>query len=339
MKLYAGIDLHSNNSVIDLLDEKDKVIYDKRLPNKLPTILSALSPYQAQIESIAIESTFNWYWLVDGLIDAGYCVHLVNTAAVQTYSGLKYTDDNHDARWLAHLLRLNILPTGYIYPKKERAIRDLLRKRFQMVRLQTLNILSIQNLFARNTGGSLNSNIIKKMTVKDIASYLPNEDHALAMRCNLSVLQQCHKQIKQLESEILQRVNLRNEFKMLLTVPGIGKILALTIMLETGEIRRFDKAGNFASYARCVQSKRVSNGKKKGENNRKNGNKYLSWAFVEAAHFSIRYSETIKRFYQRKSSKTKKVIAIKAVAHKLARACFYIMRDNVEFDINKAFTS
>jgi transposase len=110
-------------------------------------------------------------------------------------------------------------------------------------------------------------------------------------------------------------------------------------MLETGDIHRFEKAGNFASYARCVQSKRVSNGKKKGENNRKNGNKYLAWAFVEAAHFSIRYSETIKRFYQRKCAKTKKVVALKAVAHKLARACFYVMRDNVEFDVNKAFTS
>lgn len=338
MKLYAGIDLHSNNSVIDLLDEKDKVIFDKRLPNELPTILSALSPYQAQIQSIAIESTFNWYWLVDGLIDAGYSVQLVNTAAVQVYSGLKYTDDNHDARWLAHLLRLNILPTGYIYPKADRAIRDLLRKRSQMVRLQTLNILSIQNLVARNIGCSIKSNTIKRMTIEDVPSYLPNEAHALAMRCNLSVLQQCHEQIKILESAVLKRVRLRPEFQSLLTVPGIGKILALTIMLETGDIHRFHKAGNFASYSRCVQSKRVSNGKKKGENNRKNGNKYLAWAFVEAAHFSIRYSDTIKRFYQRKSSKTKKVIAIKAVAHKLARACFYVMRDKVEFDINKAFT-
>lgn len=338
MKLYAGIDLHSNNSVIDLLDEKDKVIYDKRLPNELPAILSALSPYQSQIQSIAIESTFNWYWLVDGLMDAGYRVHLVNTAAVQTYSGLKYTDDNHDARWLAHLLRLDILPTGYIYPKEERAIRDLLRKRSQMVRLQTLNILSIQNLVARNTGNSMKSNTIKRMKAEDVTSYLPNNDHALAMQCNLSVLQQCHEQIKILEKAILERIQLRPEFQFLLTVPGIGKILALTIMLETGDIQRFDKAGNFASYARCVQSKRISNGKKKGENNRKNGNKYLSWAFVEAAHFSIRYSDTIKGFYQRKCTKTKKVVALKAVAHKLARACFYVMRDKVEFDVNKAFT-
>ena len=124
MKLYAGIDLHSNNSVIDLLDEKDKVIYNKRLPNDLPKILTELSPYQSQIEAIAIESTFNWYWLVDGLMEQGYRVHLVNTAAVQTYSDLKYTDDNHDARWLAHLLRLNILPTGYIYPKKRYGVKS-----------------------------------------------------------------------------------------------------------------------------------------------------------------------------------------------------------------------
>jgi len=338
MKLYAGIDLHSNNSVIDLLDEKDKVIYNKRLPNDLPTILSELSSYQPQIEAIAIESTFNWYWLVDGLMEAGYHVHLVNTAAVQTYSGLKYTDDNHDARWLAHLLRLNILPTGYIYPKVDRAIRDLLRKRTQMVRMQTTNLLSIQNLVARNTGGSIKSNLIKKMTAEDVALQLPNDDHALAMSCNLSVLQKCQEQVKMLESEIIKRIRLRPEFQLLLTVPGIGKILALTIMLETGDISRFNKAGNFASYARCVQSKRMSNDKKKGENNRKNGNKYLAWAFVEAAHFSIRYSDTIKSFYQRKCAKTKKVIAIKAVAHKLARACYYVIRDNVEFDVNKAFT-
>jgi transposase len=122
MKLYGGIDLHSNNSVINLLDERDKVVYNKRLPNDLPTILSELSPYQSQIEGLAVESTFNWYWLVDGLMEEGYEVHLVNTAAVQTYTGLKYTNDAHDARWLAHLLRLGILPTGYIYPKEERAV-------------------------------------------------------------------------------------------------------------------------------------------------------------------------------------------------------------------------
>jgi transposase len=337
MKLYAGIDLHSNNSVINLLDESDKVVYNKRLPNDLPTILLALSPYQSQIEGVAIESTFNWYWLVDGLMEEGYPIHLVNTAAVQTYNGLKHTNDAHDARWLAHLLRLGILPTGYIYPKEERAVRDLLRKRAQLVRMRTTNLLSIQNLYTRNTGESLSGDAIKRLTPEDVALLLPCEDHALALNCNLSVLQQCREQITIIEKSVLKRARLRPEFQSLLTVPGIGRILALTIMLETGDIRRFDKAGNFASYARCVDSNKFSNGKKKGENNRKNGNKYLAWAFVEAANFSIRYSDTIKSFYQRKSAKTKRVIAIKAVAHKLARACFYVMRDNVEFDVKKAF--
>jgi transposase len=337
MKLYGGIDLHSNNSVINLLDERDKVVYNKRLANDLPTILSELSPYKAQIEALAVESTFNWYWLVDGLMEQGYRTHLVNTAAVQTYSGLKYTNDQHDARWLGHLLRLGILPTGYIYPKEERAVRELLRKRAQMVRMRTTNLLSIQNLFARNTGESVSSDAIKRMAVEDVALLLPDEDLAMALGCNLSVLQQCQAQIKIVERSVLKRARLRPEFQMLLTIPGIGQILALTIMLETGDIGRFAKAGNFASYARCVDSKRLSNNKKKGENNRKNGNKYLAWAFVEAANFSIRYSDTIKGFYQRKCAKTKRVIAIKAVAHKLARACFFVMRDNVEFDVKKAF--
>jgi len=337
MKLYGGIDLHSNNSVICLLDEQDKVAYSKRLPNDLPTILSELSPYQLQIDALAVESTFNWYWLVDGLIEQGYRIQLVNTTAVQTYSGLKYTNDAHDARWLAHLLRLGILPTGYIYPKEERAVRDLLRKRTQMVRLRTTNLLSIQNLIARNLGESISGDELKRMKVEDVALLIPHEDHALALSCNLSVLQQCHQQIKILERAVLKRVRLRSEYQTLLTVPGIGRILALTIMLETGDIGRFEKAGNFASYARCVQSKRLSNNKKKGENNRKNGNKYLAWAFVEAAHFSIRYSDIIKGFYQSKAAKTKKVVAIKAVAHKLARACYYVMRDNVAFDVKKAF--
>ena len=121
------------------------------------------------------------------------------------------------------------------------------------------------------------------------------------------------------------------------TVPGIGEILALTIMLETGDIRRFASVGNFASYCRCVGSQKISNGKKKGQGNTKNGNKYLAWAFIEAANFAIRFSGTINGFYQRKKAKTKGVVALKAVAHKLCRACYYIMRDQVPFNITKAF--
>src|SRR5262245_53365818 len=103
MPLYGGIDLHADNSVIVLLNEQDEVIYQKRLPNNLTTILGQLAPYHTELQGVVVESTYNWYWLVDGLMEASYRVHLANPAAIQQYSGLKYTDDHSDARWLAHL--------------------------------------------------------------------------------------------------------------------------------------------------------------------------------------------------------------------------------------------
>jgi transposase len=134
MELYAGIDLHSNNSVVSVLDEQDRTVYAKRPPNDLDAIVALLRACAGALRGAAVESTYNWYWMVDGLQAAGFTVHLVNTAAVKQYDGLKHGGDFSDARHLAHLLRLGILPVGYIYPREERAVRDLLRKRSQLVR-------------------------------------------------------------------------------------------------------------------------------------------------------------------------------------------------------------
>ncbi|OVE76567.1 IS110 family transposase [bacterium F11] len=337
MKLYCGIDLHSNNSLVVVIDEEDRVVYQKRLSNDLSLIQKELSPFRMAIQGVAVESTFNWYWLVDGLMEAGLKVHLVNTAAVEQYEGLKYTDDDHDARWLAHLLRLGILPTGYIYPKDKRPIRDLLRKRSQLVRYRTAQILSIQNLMSRNTGRSIKDNDIGKLSGEKIDTLYSDTNLALAMKANLLVKECLNKQIQQLEKTVLKNAKIEPTFRPLLSVDGIGKVLGLTIMLETGDVNRFEKVGNYASYCRCVSSRKISNGKKKGEGNRKNGNKYLSWAYVEAAHFAIRYNERIKRYYQKKMAKKNKIIAIKAVAHKLSRACYHILKDQVPFDVERAF--
>ena len=129
MSLYAAIDLHSNNSVLAIIDEADKPVRQRRLANDLPIILKELEPFRDEVAGIVVESTYNWYWLVDGLKAHGYCVHLANTAAVPQYAGLKYSGDESDARHLAHLLRLGILPEGYIYPREDRPIRVLLRRR------------------------------------------------------------------------------------------------------------------------------------------------------------------------------------------------------------------
>jgi transposase len=330
MKLYGGIDLHSNNHYLSIIDENDNRMFKKRLKNDLRNTLEVLEPFKQQLVGIAVESTFNWYWLVDGLMDAGYKMHLVNTSAVKQYEGLKHTDDKHDAFWLSHLLRLGILPTGYIYPKEQRPIRDLLRKRLQLVGQRTTHVLSVQNQYWRNTGVRLKSEDIKRIE-DDLLSSVDDSNLFMAMNSNLLVINILNQQIETIEKAIQRQCKLAPEYKLLKTVYGVGVILALTIMLETGEIGRFPTVGDFASYSRCVDSRKTSNGKKKGEGNSKCGNKYLAWAFVEAAHFATRYYDPARRFFQRKQSQRNAIVAIKALAHKLARASYYVMRDQVPF--------
>jgi transposase len=337
MVLYAGIDLHSNNNVVVVQDAQDQVVGRARLANDLGTVLQWLAPYQADLAGVVVESTYNWYWLVDGLMEAGYPVHLANTVAIQQYDGLKYRDDTSDARWIGTLLRLGQLPTGYIYPRRERGIRDLLRKRSQLVRQATMNLLSIQNQFARNRGQGLSANRIKQLTCEAVDDGFEDANVALAIQSNLRVLGCLYEQIGILEDAVHGQVKLRPHYRRLLSVPGIGKILALTIMLETGDINRFRTVGNYVSYSRLVGSSYLSNYKRKGRGNTKNGNAYLCWAFVEAANFGVRYCERIRRYYQRKETRTKRIVALKAVAHKLARACYFMIKDDMAFDITRAF--
>ena len=172
MKLYGGIDLHSNNSVIHLIDENGVSHFRKRVVNDLENIVALLTPYRDSLVGLVVESTYNWYWLVDGLMDAGFTVHLANTAAIQQYSGLKHGDDDSDADWLANMLRLSILPTGYIYPKEQRMVRDLLRKRMQLVQQKTQNMLSIQGLYDRHLNRRVNSNKLKQLTPAQLANNL-----------------------------------------------------------------------------------------------------------------------------------------------------------------------
>jgi transposase len=334
---FCGIDLHSNNSVVVISDEEDRIVYQRRLPNELRQILAVLALYRSELAGVVVESTYNWYWLVDGLMEAGYQVHLANTTAIKKYEGLKYSGDTTDAAYLAQLLRLGLLPEGYIYPREARAGRDLARKRMQLVRYRTAQILAIENILARQTGGRMSSKTIKRTSAEQVDALGFAPDVALAMKANLAVSQALQKQIDVLESRLHERVKLREEYRLLKTAPGIGETLATTIMLETGTVTRFARVGNFSSYCRCVESLRESNGRKKGEGNAKNGNKYLAWAFVEAAQFARRFCPEAKRFYERKKRQRNAIVATKALAHKLARACYHILREQQPFDVKRCF--
>ena len=332
MQLYCGLDLHSTNTYLGVLDSDFKRVFKKRVSNNLEFILQTLQPFREQLKGIVVESTYNWYWLVDGLMDAGYnCVHLANPSAIKQYEGLKHSDDQHDAFFLAQLLILGILPQGYIYPKKDRPVRDLARKRMFLSQHKTAHLLSLQSLIARCCGQRIRANQIRQFTEADLRQLFKEEHLLLCAQANLDNIVFLKQQIHRLEAVITQKLKLNKQFKYLLTVPGIGKILAMTIMLEVGDIGRFAKVGNFTSYCRCAPTQRLSAGKCKGSGNRKNGNRYLSWAFSEAAQLGRRYNPAFRRYYDRKAAQSNTIVASRALSNKLARICYYIMRDQVRF--------
>ena len=320
-----------------MINEDNKVLYKQRHGNDVPTILSALDPFKKDIQGVVVESTYNWYWLVDGLMDAGYRVHLANVSAIKQYEGLKQIDDKRSSLWLANLLRLNILPTGYIYPKEERPTRDLLRKRLHLVRHRTSHVLSVKNILARNLGVRMKSEEVKKLSTSEIKTLFPDPEMRVAVAASVGLITHLENEIKGIEAMITRKLKIRKEFIKLLTMPGIGQILGLTIMLEVGHIDRFPTVGDYSSYCRCVRSIRTSNGKITGYGNRKSGNKYLSWAYVEAANYARRFHEVVRGYYERKMARTNRIVAIKAVSHKLARASYYVMRDTVDYDQARLF--
>jgi transposase len=338
MELYCGIDLHSTRSWIAILDKEMSVVKQAKFDNDLGTIVGFLEPYRSEMAGIAVESTYNWYWLVDGLMDAGHRVHLTNTNASQQYKGLKYLDDRHDARWLAKMLCLGILPEGYIQPREDRAIRDLLRRRAFLVQKKVSLLLAMRGAFECRTGLRSSSKEMKKWTPAEIEAVVTDEAAALGITCLIKPVQAISEQIASLEEEALKRGKLREEFTLLKTVWGIGDILGLTIMYEVGDISRFRKVGDFASYCRCVKSDWRTNGKPKGSGNTKNGNPHLSWAFSEAAHFAVCHYERARRYKQRKQAKTKAIVAIRALAHKLARASYWVMKRHEPFDPDRLFS-
>jgi transposase len=199
-------------------------------------------------------------------------------------------------------------------------------------------INSLQGIVARNCGCSLSGKKMKQTSENHVAPLLAgNEDLALSGEVSKQSIDDLSRQIVKIEKICAGRVQLMPQYQGLLTIPGIGTILALTIMLETGPIERFKRVGDYSSYCRKVPSRWTSNDKRKGRGNSKNGNKYLSWAFAEAAEFARRYNDRAKAFFNRKAAKTQATLAYAALSHKLARAAYYIMRDNVAFDDKKLF--
>lgn len=335
-KLYAGADLHGNNVFLSLIDGGGREIYRRRVKANLTAVNEALDPYWPRIEALGVESTFNWYWLVDGLQAQGRDVRLGNPAKMTPYEGIKNTDDHTDARWLAEQLRLGVFPASYVYPRAIRGVRDALRRRQLFVRQRIQAMLSLEGLMVRYGLEAPGTYALKKWTLREIEATGLEPFVQLQLRTLLGALQDSERRVKEIEATVKTFLQPIAPFGRIQQVPGIGEILGMTIVLESGDFARFANAGCYASYCRTVQSRRESNGKKKGENNRRNGNPHLAWAFIEAATFAPRFEPQIQSWCDRKKRQRNSVVARKALACKLAKAVWHVMNGK-DFDMRMLF--
>ena len=334
MKFYCGIDLHARDSFVCIIDDNDRVLLKERIDNRLELFLYHLNSFTPR-PSVVVESTLNWYWLVDGLMDAGFEVTLAHTLGLYMITGAKVKTDKRDAFNLARLLRLDAIPKAYIYPKDKRPTRDLLRKRSRLVTLRAAEYGNVRRMLLQQGIVSRSLTEIKHLDEEQISHYF---EHPI-IRCHcLMEIERIHfftRQVKILEEIILGTVEDQPTFELLQTIPGIGKILALTVLYETGDIDRFPSAKHYSSYSRVVPGIAQSGNAIKRGRGSKQGNPHLKWAFTQAATLAIRYYAPIRKFRQthmnRRKSRAKKLISISIVAHKLAIAAYYVQKNQVSY--------
>src|SRR6266571_4385761 len=195
-KVVAGIDLHSNNVVIGIMDMDGKRVASQKVSCELKEVAKFLAPYEKRLEQIAVESTYNWYWLVDGLRALKYPVVLANPAGMEQYSGIKHADDTNDAFFLAELLRLKILPTGYIYDEQLRPVRDLLRRRMLLVHQRTALMLSFKSLYTRTTGQEMTLTDLKALEIKEAPELYDHPANQLIAGMQIKHIEQLSESIE-----------------------------------------------------------------------------------------------------------------------------------------------
>jgi len=254
-------------------------------------------------------------------MDSGYPVHLANPLATSAVSRLKHADDRHDAYWLAQMLRLGSLPQGYIYPKEERPVRDLLRKRRHLVKLRT----SFDSQFTEHRQSQLRGEVFGESSHPvergwGKSSFGGKEDLALAGQSSKEMIDQLTRQIRKIEGVIVKRIEMKRHLPVPAQPSGVGKDIGLDHYAGDRADCPVCPGGDYASYCRKVPSRWTATTSRKEKGTRKNGNKYLAWAFSEAAEFARRYDEQARSYYTRKMRKTNVVVAHSALAHKLSRA-------------------
>lgn len=332
---YSGIDLSARHSHLCVVDENLSIYLQLKVANDLSRIAQLLDPFTPHLK-IVVESTFNWYWLVDGLQALGFQVSLAHSLGLSLITHAKVKTDRRDAFTLAKLLRAGLIPKAYIYPASSRPLRDLLRRRLKAVTLRAHEYGSLRQLLLREGILSTSRNEIKLAQESDLKEWFSHPLLVESASQQLERINLLSSQIAELEQQILLLTQDRDDYKRLLDISGIGKMLALTILYEIGEITRFKDFRHFSSYCRLVPGVAQSGAVSRRGRASKQGNRYLKSAFNQAAVAAVRSYPAIKRCYQRHLQRhrgsARKLVAYNVIAHKLAQAVYVVLKQGSHYN-------
>lgn len=335
MSFYCGIDLHSRKSQVAVVDESVKTLVNCKVANDLARVLEVLEPFDP-FPRVVVESTFNWYWLVDGLQEHGYDVTLAHSLGLSLICRAKVKTDRRDAVALARLLRIGEIPEGYIYPRETRSLRDLIRRRTSVVALRAREYAGIRRLLYQHGLHDHSRNSVVRMNIDELEHTFEDPRVRLVANQEIERARFFTEQIDALEQNIEEAATLFPAFQRLRGVPGLGRTLAPVVFFETGSVGRFANARRYSSYCRVVPGAANSGGKTGRGRGSKQGNPHLKSAFSQAAVHAVRYYPNIRRYFDKQLSRhqgrARKLICLNIIAHKLALATYHILKNETEYD-------
>jgi transposase len=341
-RFYCGVDLHARTLALHVLDAQGETVLAKTIPANPKAFLQAVAPFREGL-AVACECMFAWYWLADLCLEEKIPFVLGHALYMKAIHGGKAKTDKIDAHKIAVLLRGGMLPQAYVYPKGMRETRDLLRRRTFLVRKRAEALVHLQNTNSQYNHPPLTKKLsyAANRAELDLPARFADASVKKNVELDLALLDTYDEHIREVELYLTRtaKVDDPQAFGRLLSVPGVGKVLALVLLYEVHDIRRFPEVGQFLSYARLVRCSHESAGKKQGTGGNKIGNAHLKWAFSEATCLLLRESDQAKQWLARREKKYGKARALGALAARLGRAVYHLLRKQQAFDVQRFFAS
>lgn len=335
-KFYCGIDLHTNKMYLCILNGDGEIVLHRNIRTQPEYFLRQIKPYREDIV-VCAECMFTWYWLADLCAEEGIPFVLGHALYMRAIHGGKSKNDKIDSHKIAALLRGGLIPMAYVYPRKMRATRDLMRRRNHLMRKRAELLAHIQNTASQYNLQTPLGRIAKAGNRVDLVERFDDPAVQMSVAANLDMIDTYDQVLSVLEQEIISSAKEHDPtaYGLLKTIPGVGRIIALNLLYEIEDINRFPRVQDFASYCRLVKCARESNGKKYGTAGRRIGNAHLRWAFSEAAQLFLKGNEPGRRYLRKLAGKHGKGKALSILAHKLGRAVYFMLKNRQGFDMNK----